>query len=61
MINSEALTDLPVSFQETLTLSERDPAQFIAVLENPAPPAPELRAALADYLRLKAAHPEAKL
>ena len=61
MIKAEAPADLPVSFQETPTLSERDFAQFVAALDNPALPTPELRAALAEYLRLKAAHPEANL
>ena len=61
MINIKTPADLPLSLQEAITLSERDFAQFIAALDNPAPPTPELRAALAEYLRLKAAHPEANL
>lgn len=61
MTNLEAPADLPLSFQETLTLSERDFAHFTAALDNPPPPTPELREASAEYLRLKADHPEANL
>ena len=46
---------------ERITLSERDFAQFTALLENPKPPTLELREALAEYQRLKAAHPDANL
>ena len=46
---------------ERITLSERDFAQFTALLESPKPPTPELRDAMADYQRLKAAHPDANL
>lgn len=61
MTKVEAPADLPLSFPETITLSERDFQQFVSMLENPPSPTPELRAALAEYLRLKAAHPEANL
>ena len=46
---------------ERITLSERDFARFTALLENPKPPTPELRDAMAEYQRLKAAYPDANL
>ena len=46
---------------ERLTLSERDFAQFVASLDHPEPPTPQLRAAVADYRRLTVTHPEANL
>ena len=47
--------------QERITLSERDFARFVAALETPKPPTLELREAMAEYQRLKAAHPDANL
>ena len=44
-----------------ITLSERDFARFVASLENPAPPTPQLRKAINDFRRLRAAHPDANL
>ncbi len=46
---------------ERITLSERDFAQFTAALENPKPPTPELRKAMAEYQSLQAAYPDANL
>ena len=46
---------------ERITLSERDFALFVASLDNPAPPTPQLRAAVTNYRRLKASHPESNL
>jgi uncharacterized protein (DUF1778 family) len=46
---------------DPITLSERDFARFVALLENPAPPTPALRKAINDYRRLKVARPESNL
>ena len=46
---------------ERITLSERDFARFTVLLENPNPPTPELREAMAEYQRLKAAYPDSNL
>ncbi|MGI4791281.1 MAG: DUF1778 domain-containing protein [Janthinobacterium lividum] len=46
---------------ERIVLSERDFAQFVAMIENPRPPTPELRDAMAEYQRLKAQFPESNL
>ena len=46
---------------ERIILSQRDFARFVELIENPPPPAQELRAAIADYRQLKAAHPDANL
>lgn len=46
---------------ERITLSERDFARFVELIENAPPPTPALKNALADYQRLKAAHPDAHL
>ena len=47
--------------RERITLSERDFAQFVALIESPPPPSPALREALAEYQRLKEANPDANL
>lgn len=47
--------------QERINLSQRDFARFVELIENPPPPTQELRAAMADYRQLKAAHPAANL
>ena len=44
-----------------ILLSGRDYAQFVTMLDNPKPPTPELREAMAEYHRLKAAYPDANL
>lgn len=54
---AQAVLNLP----ERITLSARDFARFVELIENPLPPTPELREALAEYQRLKAAHPECNL
>ena len=46
---------------EKIVLSERDFARFVELIENPAPPTHELMDGIAEYRRLKAAHPEANL
>ena len=46
---------------EKILLSERDFARFVELIDNPPAPTPELRADMAEYQRLKAAHPEANL
>lgn len=46
---------------ERIVLSKRDFARFVELLQNPPPPTQELREAMAEYRRLKAAHPEANL
>ncbi len=46
---------------ERIILSQRDFARFVELIENPPPPSQELRAAIADYRQLKAAHPDANL
>jgi|GEM_PF-1620703 len=53
--------DIPSKSNGRIVLSERDYAQFVAMLDNPEPPTPELREAMAEYQRLKAAYPEANL
>ena len=47
--------------QERIILSQRDFARFVELIENPPLPTQELRAAMADYEQLKAAHPDANL
>lgn len=47
--------------QERIILSERDFARFVELIENPKPPTPELREAMAQYRRLQTASPEANL
>lgn len=47
--------------QERITLSERDFARFVALIERPNAPTPELQAAMADYRTLQAAHPASGL
>ena len=46
---------------ERLVLSERDLARFAALIENPPPPTQGLRDAMAEYRRLQAGHPDARL
>ena len=46
---------------ERIMLSERDFAHFAALIETPPPPTSELREAMAEYGKLKAARPEANL
>ena len=46
---------------ERIRLSERDFQAFVAAIEKPAPPTPELRGAMSNYRRLKEEHPEANL
>jgi len=46
---------------QQITLSERDFARFVEILDNPKPPAPKLRKAMADYRRLQAENPDANL
>jgi uncharacterized protein (DUF1778 family) len=53
--------DEALSQEERIRLSERDFARFVELIENPAPPTPELRDALRAYRDLKAAHPGANL
>ena len=47
--------------EDRITLSERDFARFVELIENPKQPTHELRDAMTEYRRLKAAHPEANL
>jgi uncharacterized protein (DUF1778 family) len=44
-----------------ITLSERDFARFVELIDNPKPPTPELVGAMAEYQRLKAANPQSNL
>lgn len=44
-----------------ITLSDRDFLRFVEQIENPPPPMPELREAMAEYRRLRSAQPEANL
>jgi len=46
---------------ERITMSERDFARFVEMIENPPPPTQKLREALAEFRRLQAARPEANL
>lgn len=46
---------------ERITLSERDFARFVELIDNPKPPTPELVAAMTAYHRLKAANPHNNL
>ncbi len=46
---------------ERIVLSQRDFARFVQQIENPEPPTPELREAMAEYRRLQSAHPDANL
>ena len=46
---------------ERITLSERDFARFVEMIENPPPPTNELRSAMADYQHRKIASPDANL
>jgi uncharacterized protein (DUF1778 family) len=46
---------------ERIALSDRDFARFVELIDNPKPPTPELQAAMKEYYRLKAAHPDANL
>ncbi|MGO8672193.1 MAG: DUF1778 domain-containing protein [Capsulimonadaceae bacterium] len=55
--NAQSMLDT----DERITLSERDFARFVASIENPEPPTPELTSAMAEYRRLKAANPHANL
>lgn len=60
----EALADkaqIVLERHERIALSERDFLGFVASLENPAPPTPELRTSITEYRRLKESHPEANL
>jgi uncharacterized protein (DUF1778 family) len=43
--------------QERILLSERDFARFVALLDNPEPPTPQLAAAMRDYEQKKAQNP----
>lgn len=45
---------------DKITLSERDFARFVALIESP-PPTPALREAMAEYKKLKAENPDANL
>lgn len=47
--------------QERITLSKRDFDRFVALIDNPKPPTPELQNAMAEYSRLQDAHPQARL
>ena len=46
---------------ERITLSERDFARFVEMIENPQPPTQGLREAMADYQKLRVQHPESNL
>ena len=46
---------------ERLTLSERDFARFVELIDNPPPPTQKLQEAMAEYGRLKTEHPESNL
>ena len=46
---------------ERIVLSERDFARFVNLLDNPPPPTPELRQAMAEYQSQKTAPPETGL
>ena len=50
-----------IAEEEKILLSERDFARFVELIDNPPPPTDSLRAAMTEYQRLKAAHPEANL
>jgi len=43
--------------QERILLSERDFARFVALLDNPQPPTPQLADAMRDYEQNKAQNP----
>ena len=47
--------------QERITLSKRDFDRFVALIENPMPPTPELQNAMAEFSKLQNAHPQAGL
>jgi uncharacterized protein (DUF1778 family) len=47
--------------EEKITLSERDFARFVELIENPKPPTQNLRDLMAEYQRLKADNPNANL
>lgn len=47
--------------QQRITLSGRDFDRFLELIRNPKPPTPELQNSMAEYQRLKDAHPEANL
>ncbi len=52
---------MPSEPKGCILLSERDYTQFVTALDGPKPPTPELREALAEYQRLKAAYPDTNL
>jgi len=47
--------------EQKITLSERDFARFVDLIDNPPAPTPELKSAMADYRRLQAENPDANL